>query len=191
MQRENRNCFLVIKLVQSVHVLCGSLLFHHLPSIVYLALCIHVSPCSNPEMTSVQVLLLFEECHLKRPIYYLKSSSVCSHHCFFPLLHCWMKRTLLTGHDNECKSKVAVSQWDASCVRFFPSIGESFMCSLSCYQWHISSACWHINQLWAEQHAYQWKASGAVEGFQEDRIRYNSRKSCVINSVYTTFNAVA
>ena len=28
MQRENRNCFLVIKLVQSVHVLCGSLLFH-------------------------------------------------------------------------------------------------------------------------------------------------------------------
>ena len=59
---------MVIKLVQSIHILCSSLLFHQLPSIVYFALCIHISTCSNPEMTSVQVLLLFLDCHQEHAI---------------------------------------------------------------------------------------------------------------------------
>lgn len=119
---EQKLCFLVIKLVQSVHVLCGSLLFHHLPSIVYFALCIHVSPCSNPEMTSVQVLLLFVECHLEHPIYYLKSSSVCSHHCSFPLLHCWMKGTLLTGGTTNFDHLLYLAHWTAWCCHVFQSL---------------------------------------------------------------------
>ena len=53
----------------------------------------NVNVSSDPEMTSVQVLLLFVECHLERPIYYLKSSSVCSlfHSCIVE----W--KELLTG----------------------------------------------------------------------------------------------
>ena len=53
---------------------------------------VHLSPCSYPQMTSVQV---FAECHLEHPICFLKSGSVCSHLFSFPLLHCGMKGTCL------------------------------------------------------------------------------------------------